>query len=245
MFLPSRLHHRSCALKCESFVGEEFSLLCWNVHKNNTKSQAMKSYFKSIEHRYDFLLLQEASFRDDAAFTLPNFAFDAGANLEVKKSFYGVLTASKVESRHAQAYLSEGKESLFGPHKSIILSSYRFKDNTELLILNVHAINFRENKSHQRELERFLTLIRHHKGPLIVSGDFNTWNKARLVNLERLIANMGLKTVPFKSADPVKRFMGKPLDFILYRDLELVSYHSEHLPKLSDHNPLFATFNKS
>ncbi|NOR55977.1 MAG: endonuclease/exonuclease/phosphatase family protein [Sulfurovum sp.] len=244
MFLPSRLHHRSCAVKCESFVTEEFSLLCWNVHKNNTKSVALKSYFESIEDDYDFFLLQEANFRDDAAFTLPNFAFDAAANLEVKKTFYGVLTASRVESRKSEAFLSQGKESLFGPHKSLLLSSYLFADNTELLILNVHAINFRESKSHQKELERFLTLISHHKGPLIVAGDFNTWNKTRMQNLETLIADMGLKSVPFMSTDAVKSFMGKPLDFILYRDLALVSAHCESLPKLSDHNPLFATFKK-
>lgn len=245
MFLPSRLHHRSCAVKCESFVPEAFSLLCWNVHKINSKDLSLKSYFESLEDAYDFLLLQEANFSDDSAFTLPNFAFDAAANLEVKKTFYGVLTAAKVESRKAEAFLSEGRESLFGPHKSLLLSSYLFADQSELLVLNVHAINFRESKSHQRELERFLTLIAHHEGPLIVSGDFNTWSKTRMQNLERLITDLGLKSVPFKSSDAVKSFMGKPLDFILYRDLELVSYHSEHLPTLSDHNPLLATFKKS
>ena len=241
MFLPSLLHHRSCALRCESFVPEIFTLLCWNVHKNKTKNVACKNYLQSLENSCDFLLLQEANFRDDAPFTLPNFAFDAAANLEFQNTFYGVLTASNVQSTKAEAFLSQGKESLFGPHKSLLLSRYFFKDETELLILNVHAINFRENK---RELERFLTLISNHKGPLIVAGDFNTWNKTRMQNLGTLISNMGLQPVPFESTGPVKSFMGKPLDFILYRDLELVTFSCDSLPRLSDHNPLFARFKK-
>ena len=244
MFLPSLLHHRSCAVSCEPSVPDIFSLLCWNVHKNNNSNVDFKAYLQNLENNPDFLLLQEANFRDDAPFTLPNYAFDAAANLEVKKTFYGVLTASRVESCRAEAFLSQGKESIFGPHKSLLLSRYLFEDKTELLILNVHAINFRENKSYQRELERFLTLIRNHEGPLIVAGDFNTWNKTRMKNLGRLIADMGLKPVPLESTDAVKSFMGKPLDFILYRDLELQTFSCAHLPKLSDHNPLFATFKK-
>lgn len=244
MFLPSCLHHRSCAVKCESFVPEVFSLLCWNVHKNNTKNAAMKSYFESIEKDCDFLLLQEANFRDDSAFTLPNLAFDAAANLEVRKTFYGVLTASKVESKKAEAFLSQGKESLFGPHKSLLLSSYFFEDNTELLILNVHALNFRESKSYQRELEGFLQLLKTHKGPMIVAGDFNTWSKTRRQKLEELIVEIGLVAVPLDHEDAVKHFFGKHLDFILYRGLLLESFSCQDLPELSDHNPLFARFKK-
>lgn len=244
MFLPSRLHHRSCTVSCESFVGEHFSLVCWNVHKNNTKSPALKAYLQSIADSCDFFLFQEANFRDDAPFTLPNFAFDAAANLEVKQTFYGVLTASRVESNQSEAFLSQGKESFLGPHKSLLLSRYPFKDGSELLILNVHALNFRENKSYQRELEHFLLLIKDHQGPMIVAGDFNTWSKSRRVKLEALIEKIGLERVPFEQEDAVKNFMGKPLDFILYRGLILEEYSCENLPTLSDHNPLFARFKK-
>ncbi len=244
MFKPSLLHHRSCRLTCRSFVPDTFGILCWNVHKNNTKNIAFKPYLEKLESKYDFLLLQEANFRDDRYFTLPHYAFDGAANLEVRGAFYGVLTASKVESKDAQAYLSEGKESLVGSHKSLLVSHYVFEDGSTLLILNVHAINFRENKRYHKELERFLVLMQDHKGAMIIAGDFNSWNKQRMQKLHDLRKKLGLKAVPFKQDHDVKSFMGNHLDFILYRGLELVHYSVDKGHGLSDHNPLFAKFKK-
>lgn len=244
MFKPTLLHHRSCRLSCSSFVPDTFGILCWNVHKNNSKNTAFKPYLEKVESKCDFLLLQEANFCDDKYFTLPHYAFDGAANLEVRGAFYGVLTASRVESKNAQAYLSEGKESLVGPHKSLLVSRYLFGDGSTLLILNVHAINFRENKRYHKELERFLTLMQSHKGAMIIAGDFNSWNKKRMDKLHELREKLGLKAVTFTQGDNVKSFMGNHLDFILYRGLELVDYTVDKEHGLSDHNPLFAKFKK-
>jgi len=244
MFVPSQLHHRSCRLSCDRFVPESFGILCWNVHKNNSKNRKFKPYLENIEENCDFLVFQEANFRDDRHFTLAHFAFDAAANLEFRNTFYGVLTASRVESSQAQAYLSEGKESLVGPHKSLLVSIYPFEDGSTLLILNIHAINFRENRRFNRELERFLELMQSHKGAMIVAGDFNTWNKKRMLKLHELREKLGLKVVPFNHSDHVKSFMGNHLDFIFYRGVELVEYSADKEHGLSDHNPLFARFKR-
>ena len=247
MFVPSLLHHRSCRFSCDIAVPNTFGVLCWNVHKNNTIHTEFEPFLQKFtqENKVDFLLFQEANFRDDKYFTLPNFTFDAAANLEFRGEFYGVLSASRVESKSAQAYLSEGKESLIGPHKSLILSAYPFEDGTELLVLNVHAINFRENKRYDKELERFLELMQDHQGPMIIAGDFNSWNKKRMLKLHEIREKLSLNAVPFKQIDKVKSFMGNHLDFIFYRGVELVDFkvHKDH--RLSDHNPLFAQFKKS
>lgn len=244
MFKPSLLHHRSCRQVCSSFVLDTFGVLCWNVHKNNTKNSDFKPYLEKLASKSDFFLLQESNFRNDKYFTLPNFAFDGAANLEVRGEFYGVLTASKVESKDAQAYLSQGKESLVGPHKSLLVSHYVFEDGSKLLILNVHAINFRENNRYKKELEHFLELMQVHEGAMIIAGDFNSWNKQRMVKLHELREKLGLKTVPFKKSDFVKSFMGNHLDFIFYRGLDLLEYSVEKEHGLSDHNPLYARFKK-
>jgi endonuclease/exonuclease/phosphatase (EEP) superfamily protein YafD len=238
MFLPSKLHHRSCRLKCELFVPDTFGLLCWNVHKNNTKQSRFRNYLEMIEEEYDFMLLQEANFRDDEHFTLPHFAFDAAANLEVRGNFYGVLSASRVESKDAQAFLSEGKESLIGTHKSLLVSRYYFEDGEPLIMLNVHAINFRENQRFNKELERFLILMKHQKGAMIVAGDFNTWNKKRMKKLHELREELELEMVPFDQSDHVKSIMGNHLDFIFYRGFEVEAYSVDKSHGLSDHNPL-------
>jgi len=245
MFKPSILQHRSCrGMACRTFVPESFSLLCWNVYKNNTKHPDFTPFLSRYEEEVDFMLFQEANFMDNKAFDLSTFAFDAAANLEVRGAFYGVLTASRVESNYAQAYLSEVKESFVASHKSLLVSAYPFEDGTNLLVLNAHAINFRENQSYDRELERFLMLMQAHEGAMIVAGDFNTWNKKRMQKLHEVREKLGLKTVSFPESSVVKVFMGKQLDFIFYRGLELVDSKVVANHGLSDHNPLFATFKK-
>lgn len=246
MFIPSVLHHRSCHFSCNRFIPDTFGVLCWNVHKKNSKDPEFKPFLEKmiVEKEIDLLLFQEANFRDDNHFTIPDFAFNAAANLEYRREFYGVLSACKVESKHAQAYLSEGRESLIGPHKSLLLSTYMFEDGSELLILNVHAINFRENRRYHKELERFLKLMIDHEGPMIIAGDFNSWNKKRMQRLHEIREKLALYTVPFKQTDKVKSFMGNHLDFIFYRGVEILEFSVERDHGLSDHNPLFARFRK-
>ena len=247
MFKPSRLHHSACHDHCKTIsIADTFGVLCWNVYKNNLKHPGFKHFLHNeVERRnVDLILFQEAGFRDNHHFELPHFSYDAAANLEFRGEFYGVLTASKIESTHAKAYLSEGRESMFGPHKSLLLSDYSFDDGSSLLILNVHAINFRENQRYNKELERFLTLVETYQGPMILAGDFNSWNKKRMEKLHKIAERLSLTAVTFEKTGKVKSFMGKDLDFIFYRELELIEAVVMDEHKLSDHNPLFVRFKR-
>jgi endonuclease/exonuclease/phosphatase (EEP) superfamily protein YafD len=244
MFKPSKLHHRSCASECESHLPETFGVLCWNVYKQNKKHFHFKRYLHTLhrEKALSLYLFQEAAFADDEAFSLEHCAFDGAANLEVNGGFYGVLTASTVESKSANAYLSEGRESLFGPYKSLLVSRYSLSNGSEMLVLNVHAINFRENQRYARELEHFLLHVKDHDGPMIVAGDFNTWNKTRMQKLHKLCKKLGLQRVPYAQSDKIKSFMGHHLDFIFFRGVELLAYEVVEESMISDHNPLVAKF---
>ena len=246
MFKPSRLHHSACHDYCHTSIPDTFGMLCWNVYKNNKKHPRFQSYLrKEVERRVvDLILFQEAGFRDNHHFELPHFSYDAAANLEFKGDFYGVLTASRMESSYAQAYLSEGRESILGPHKSLLLSNYLFDDGSSLLILNIHAINFRETQRYSKELERFLDLLKEHKGPMILAGDFNSWSNKRMDKLKKIAERLSLTAVTFKETGKVKSFMGKELDFVFYRELELVEAVVMDEHKLSDHNPLFVRFKR-
>lgn len=244
MFRPSQLHHRSCEIKCRIVLPDRFGVLCWNIYKQNKKHFHFKHYLHTLhrEKSIDICIMQEAAFSDNERFALEHCTYDAAANIEVNGGFYGVLTASLVASKRANAYLSEGRESLFGPHKSLLVSCYPLSDGRELLILNVHAINFRESRHYRRELEHFLLKVRDHTGPMIIAGDFNTWNKVRMKKLFRLCEELGLQRVPFSQEDKIKSFMGNHLDFIFFRELELLEYEVIEEDTISDHNPLFARF---
>jgi endonuclease/exonuclease/phosphatase (EEP) superfamily protein YafD len=223
---------------------DTFGVLCWNIYKQNKKHFHFKHYLHTLhkEKSIDICIMQEAAFSDQERFALEHCAYDAAANIEVNGGFYGVLTASLVASKRATAYLSEGRESLFGPHKSLLVSYYPLSDGRELLILNIHAINFRESRHYRRELEHFLLKVRDHKGPMIIAGDFNTWNNVRMKKLYLLCEGLGLQRVPFSQDDKIKSFMGHHLDFIFFRGLELLEYEVIEEDTISDHNPLFARF---
>ncbi|MDD3592186.1 MAG: endonuclease/exonuclease/phosphatase family protein [Sulfurovum sp.] len=244
MFRPSQLHHRSCEIECQTVLPDTFGVLCWNIYKQNKKHFHFKHYLHTLhkEKSIDICIMQEAAFSDQERFALEHCTYDAAANIEVNGGFYGVLTASLVASKRANAYLSEGRESLFGPHKSLLVSCYPLSDGRELLILNVHAINFRESRHYRRELEHFLLKVRDHKGPMIIAGDFNTWNNLRMKKLYLLCEGLELQRVPFSQDDKIKSFMGHHLDFIFFRGLELLEYEVIEEDTISDHNPLFARF---
>ena len=245
MFIPTTRYHQSCQKECKAYLPDSFGLLCWNVHKNNRKNKFTKYLSREIQKKgIDLLLFQEASFKNNEACKLPNFAYDAAANLEIKGKFYGVLTASRTQSSYAKAYLSEGQEVFIGPHKSLLLTSYRFKDGSKVLVLNIHAINFRENQRYNKELERFFDFIKIYEGAVIIAGDFNTWNLKRKEKLYEHAHKLKMKAVSFGSSTYVKSFLGNNLDFIFYKGLKVEESSVENAKIYSDHNPLFARFKK-
>jgi endonuclease/exonuclease/phosphatase (EEP) superfamily protein YafD len=84
--------------------------------------------------------------------------------------------------------------------------------------------------------------LKGYRGALIVGGDFNTWNKKRLLRLYRYMRTLGLRRVPFASAAGVKRFGRNPLDHLFYRGLNLKRFDIPDDEGISDHRPLTAVF---
>lgn len=242
---PSRHHHICEQPFCDDTVPDEFSILCWNVHKNNDNF-SFKHYIEEFTktHPVDFFIFQEADFKHEKELNLEAFSYTAAANLEKNKSFYGVLTASKCKTSHSRPLISKGKELVVGPKKSLLLTKHQFKDQSPLWILNLHAINFRENKHFYKEIDHIEEIIEQYQGALIIAGDFNTWNKRRTSYLFDKMKELKLTNVPFTKEDKVKSFMRNHLDFIFYRGLELEYKHIENNHNLSDHHPLYAKFTK-
>jgi endonuclease/exonuclease/phosphatase (EEP) superfamily protein YafD len=242
---PSIYHHSYSHCICDETVPDEFSILCWNVHKNNNNF-SFSNYMQEFTQKkpIDFFLFQEADFKHEMELNLPSLTYNAAANLEKGSAFYGVLTASKCKTVHSQHFLSQGKELLLGPRKSLLLTKHAFEDETPLLILNLHAINFRENRHYYKEIDHVIKIIDDYDGPMIIAGDFNSWNKGRMKFLHTKMSDLNFTAVPFSKNDKVKSFMKNHLDFIFYRGIKLLEYSIERNHKLSDHHPLFARFSK-
>ncbi len=225
-----RLHH-------------SFSLLCWNVQKS-TQKEAFSIYLHTLNQHYDLdlLMLQEAKVNLQSKLDLKAYSYVLAPNIQTKKALFGVLTAAKSHYHHHQAYTTHAQELLYTTHKSALYTQHILPNEEVLLAVNIHAINFMPNVYFKKELDRLFQTIYEHKGPLLVAGDFNTWNKKRISYLQGFAEKLNLNFVDFNDAHHIKTMLQYKLDHILYRGLELTHAKALNSGKLSDHNPLYVQF---
>jgi endonuclease/exonuclease/phosphatase (EEP) superfamily protein YafD len=217
-------------------------VLNWNILKGDRSS--WKKDFKRIADKMDLLLLQEAYLNGNMLDALkidrmgwifsPSF-FYAANNVPT-----GVLTASFVEPIYCRAL--RATEPILRTPKSSLITKYNLSgSNQVLLVANVHAINFAlgtvsfRSQAHQIKRE-----MQSHNGPIILSGDFNTWSANRLRSLQEIIHDLHLRPVLFKT-DNRKKVFGKPIDHIFYRGLEVKGAKVIRV-RSSDHNPMIVSF---
>ncbi len=243
MFVPKTIHHYSKGSACGEDVPDVFELICWNVHKKNRKEKRFQTFLQQEISRADlhFILLQEAIFPTGRC-SMEGFCHDAAANLAFKDRHYGVLSASRSRSLDAKALLSEKKEVLIGTHKSLLVTRYRMRSGGELLVVNLHAINFRESGAFGKESERLYDVLCRYKGALIVAGDFNTWHPGRYRAIMKVSRDLGLSRVPLGHSEGVKSVFGMPLDMIFYRGLHPERYSVLDDGGISDHRPIRVRF---
>ena len=76
---------------------------------------------------------------------------------------------------------------------------------------------------------------------MLIVGDFNDWEEKRRMIVAGLVETLSLTVFPFSKEDERTRFLGDPVDHILYRGLEPVEVNVFPVTS-SDHNPITASF---
>jgi endonuclease/exonuclease/phosphatase (EEP) superfamily protein YafD len=110
-----------------------------------------------------------------------------------------------------------------------------------LLVVNIHMVNFTiTTQAMQHQLEALQDIIRNHQGPVVVAGDFNTWNSKRETLVLQKMADLGLQAVTFAPDNRVE-FFNRKVDNVFYRGLQ-VKKSLSHQVSSSDHNPLEVHF---
>jgi endonuclease/exonuclease/phosphatase (EEP) superfamily protein YafD len=106
----------------------------------------------------------------------------------------------------------------------------------------MHLVNFALGLSDLRkQLDEAVQVIQRHDGPVIVSGDFNTWSELRGRAVGEALSGLGLDPIPF-GLDLRKRVFGNALDHVYVRGGEVVMSTS-HGVESSDHNPMSVVLN--
>jgi endonuclease/exonuclease/phosphatase (EEP) superfamily protein YafD len=217
-----------------------FILLNWNSHKGNDKG-----WLKDLERlseQSDLLVLQEGYLTDDLQDTLnkKKFNWDIAQAFTYNDIYTGVLTASRVKPDYLCSFRTF--EPLSGIPKTVLITRYPLSGTQEsLLLANIHMINVSFDISAYREqLEKIVEVLSQHLGPLIISGDFNSWSTKRMKVLNDVIQKLGVEAVVF-ATDNRTMFMGQRVDHIYYRQLETFETFSEKVTT-SDHNPMLVSF---
>lgn len=234
-------HYR--AEKTGTHLPDTFSLISWNVHKEMGRT-AFNQTFRTLLQTKDpqLILLQEAVLDPHTQECFPDYNVSAAVNIDLRHRQYGVLTAAKTPIIETVGIKTNRREMHFATRKSLLITTHPFKTGTELTAVNLHAINFVSAAVFVEEIDRLVEALQLRSGPMIVTGDFNTWSRKRMDYLESFALAIDLKPAVFENEQHIKQRFSKPLDHLYYRGIEMLHAEAVDTGKVSDHNPIVATF---
>jgi endonuclease/exonuclease/phosphatase (EEP) superfamily protein YafD len=226
------------------FVGspEIIKMLVWNVYKGRHREKWRQDFLR-LTADTDLILLQEAL--DDGWMPeiwlnhFPDHHWKMATSFSYRQQKTGVATGSRFQASFIDFLRGTEKEFFFGTPKVSLASKYLFSENSddvndhELLVINTHVVNFTTTGAFVRFVEELLSLVVKHEGPLIIGGDFNTWNFKRWFNLLRILAQYGIKPIEFDFDPRVLK-----LDHVFVRGLRVCKAVIHDKVISSDHYPL-------
>lgn len=222
--------------KISHLRGNGLRLLVWNIHKGT--DQKLPSDFRYISQHTDLVLFQEAI--DKPTFTSSLINSNKALSWTMAKAFQqsngshtGVSTGSKAKPLREEVLLSPSREPLLSTPKTALISEFAIENRPQtLLVANIHAINFVKTSSFIAHIEQVIAKIKNHQGPLILAGDFNTWNPWRMNYLLEAAQNLGLEKLSTPQGGLLE------LDHVFVKGLSQKATHNLSYIKSSDHSPL-------
>jgi len=219
----------------------DIRMVNWNIQKGGDPDWT--DDLSMLTNETDLMIFQEAALEMDAweivaadhyrSFA-PGYRTRGAAGLVT-----GVMTLSATEPLTSCSLVSF--EPWLRTPKATMITEYGLTNTDQsLLVVNIHAINFTfTNKDFREQVRRALSVISEHPGPVLLSGDFNTWHWRQWKILREMANKHGLTTLNYDE-DHRKRVFGQPLDHIYVRGLRVIDATSFRVDS-SDHNPMSAT----
>lgn len=238
----------------DSVGGDTIRLLTWNVHKHMDSGWNRDFHGLLDEYRPDIVHLQEARIDSMlAAFECrpEAWCWMASPNLSMPAtgSPVGAFTATRAPMQDGHAMLSEHVEPILNTRKPMLRCGLPLRGSpAPILSLNIHSLNFKLGLvGYGSQLDSILASAAAHRGPVIFSGDFNTWSRGRMELLQAKMEAAGLKRVEFAGEGPLPAwFSARSLDHVFYSHgrLRTVPASARILDGIrsSDHAPLMVDF---
>lgn len=176
-------------------TGEDLQVVSWNIHKALDAGLPDELRRLVDERAPHVIALQEAR---------PDLPLPAGMAGHHAASFRrgllgpeeGVMTLARCAVRSARRVRSSERELRLLTPKAALISLLPLSDGRELCLVNVHGLNFDPSgRQLARQLDELRALVEHLPGPLVVAGDFNTWNDRRMGAVRDLAQALDLQEV--------------------------------------------------
>ncbi len=214
------------------------NFLCWNMKQG--KKPNWREDLLDLAEGKDLVIIQEALLNADLAEVVGESVHSSySKGYRNKSRVTGVMTISKYQPLRKH-HLTCWEPWLATP-KATNITEYAISGTDEtLIVINIHAINFTFGVNQfRKQINKIHDFLAQHEGPVILSGDFNTWRKKRMKILESLALEHGLDALSFQE-DHRKTVFGQLLDHIYVRSLKAENTGT-HYVNSSDHNPISAT----
>lgn len=216
--------------------------LVWNIKKSEMLN--WKKEFTQYGQDKDLFVLQEAYETDDFSETIAGFT---GAQWDMGVSFLyrryadaatGTMVGSKAHPKEVFVKHSIDREPVIGTPKALTFAKYDLaQKDDDLLVISVHAINFETTGAFKRQMDQIEEELKRHQGPVLLAGDFNTWNATRTNYLFNLAKRHQLAASEYVNETSRMRFRGWPLDHIFTRGAVVKSAEVVKDSQGSDHKP--------
>ncbi len=220
--------------------------LVWNIKKGSLDK--FPDEFKLYTRSKELFLLQEV-YRNNSFESLVrqiradwNFGISFLYKRE-KNTPTGTMVGGTHKAVHSFVKHSVDQEPITDTPKSITFSRYPVRGRAmDLMVVSVHAINFETTGAFKRQMDQIFQELKDFSGPVLLAGDFNTWNKSRMSYLFSLASALKLSEVRLKNGELRKKFNGYPLDHVFARGLRMK--RAEVIPGSSgsDHAPMALDF---
>jgi len=213
----------------------DIHMVNWNIQKGGDPGWAAD--LASLTGEPDLMILQEAAIDSTAWELVAGKHYRSFApGFRTLRSMTGLMTLSSAEPL-TQCNL-KSIEPWLGSSKATMITEYGLTDTDRtLLVVNIHSINFTFGiVDYEEQIRRALASVSEHRGPILLSGDFNTWHKGRSAALREMVDALGLVALTYDE-DHRKTAFGQPLDHIYVRGLYALESTTSRVDT-SDHNPM-------
>ena len=213
----------------------DIRLVNWNIQRG--ADPRWTTDLATFESDPDLIVLQEVPLNSNAWGVVTAHQYHSfSPGYRTQRSLTGVMTVSAAKPL-TQCNLVSVEPWLRSPKATVITEYGLTNTDQTLLVVNIHAVNFTfGTHDFHKQFRQALSILNDHAGPILLSGDFNTWHWRRSEILKEMTDSLSLEMLDYDE-DHRKRFFGQPLDHIYIRGLEVLKATTRQVDS-SDHNPM-------